>query len=110
MRERLGKFALSLHPEKTKNPNASVKREAEEDWGRAKTPEPQLHGPGLLTGSARGMGVLRRASESIADPFACEIKFRHASYPHCLYPAFPASRGSYNQDRIDRRTTAWTSF
>jgi hypothetical protein len=21
-----------------------VKREAEEDWGRAKTPEPQLHG------------------------------------------------------------------
>ena len=40
-----------------------------------------------LNGSARGMGVLRRASDSIAAPLAGEIKYRRASYPRCSHPA-----------------------
>ena len=39
---------------------------------------PALHGPGLFNGSARGMGGSGRASDSIADPFEGEIKYRRA--------------------------------
>jgi hypothetical protein len=53
-----------------------------------------------LDGSARGMGVLRRASDSIAAPLAGEIKYHRASYPRCSHPALFRLRACYNRGGI----------
>ena len=45
-----------------------------------------------LNGSARGMGVLRRASDSIAGPLTGEIKYLARAYPRCSHPTFSRLR------------------